>query len=362
MTSAWGSSPVPEPDELLTSYLIRSSHRAGMSPATFCNYQFHTHNCWNRDMDRSASDTLVSTLIAGTGLSASQIHHLTLRPLEETICAAYPGWRQRVGCGVAPWILVLGITHRIRRRMGMQFCPTCLADTPYLRRHWRLAFVTTCMQHGHLLNDRCPACQAPHIPHRLDGTLTTCHACLADLRRTGAITDAVPSPAQDARIVQQVLTDGLHTGALLIGRFRVPIGDALRGIYIMDQLAKRLRHLDEHRARPGRDATDRTIERQSTTHRAMAAIAWRDTLEHWPQPLHTLADRYRLTQRHLLEYAPCPAWMQPAVTALPAGQARPGRRSSGTLRQRLRQLHRRRPPQWRSIRAHLLLHAAKWTP
>lgn len=362
MTGAWGTPLVPEPDELLTSYLIRSSHRSGLSPSAFCSNQFHTHNCWNRDLDRSSSDTVVSTLIAGTRLSATQLRHLTLRPLEETICAAYPGWRQRVGCGVAPWILVIGITHRLRRRMGLQFCGTCLADTPYLRRHWRLAFVTTCMQHGHLLNDRCPVCQAPHVPHRLDSTLTTCHACYADLRRISSITDTLPSLAQDARIVQQTLTDGLHTGTLQIGRLRVAIGDALRGIHIMDQLAERLRRLDERQAHSDRDATDRTIERRSTTHRATAATQWRHILEHWPQPLHALADRYRLTQRHLLEFAPCPAWMHPAVTALPAGHARLGRRSSSTLRQRLRQLHRRRPPQWRSTRAHLLLDATKRTP
>src|SRR5699024_7518501 len=85
-----------------------------------------------------------------------------------------------------PWLLALGTRNRARHG-GQQFCPLCLAQdpTPYFRRAWRLAWHVGCSIHEVLLNDACPACQAPIEPHRLtaeDKYLAQCSRCKLDWR------------------------------------------------------------------------------------------------------------------------------------------------------------------------------------
>ena len=49
-------------------------------------------------------------------------------------------------------------------RAGLACCPVCLAQSPFLRREWRLSFVTACPSHGVELLDACPECGAAYAP------------------------------------------------------------------------------------------------------------------------------------------------------------------------------------------------------
>jgi TniQ len=50
-----------------------------------------------------------------------------------------------------------------RKGYGMQYCAACLASDrqPYLRLHWRLAFLVQCPMHREMLFDCCAYCHAP---------------------------------------------------------------------------------------------------------------------------------------------------------------------------------------------------------
>lgn len=87
--------------------------------------------------------------------------------------------------------LPLGKTRFLRRLFGQQFCPKCLAKNCYLRREWRLAFVTSCPTHDCMLMDRCPSCETPLHFHRADmgdrsslggSSPAICFRCGLDLR------------------------------------------------------------------------------------------------------------------------------------------------------------------------------------
>ena len=84
-------------------------------------------------------------------------------------------------------MLAAGIFHRSRTRHGLQYYPDCLrTGPPHYRRAWRLGFVVCCALHDRLLDDACPHCGAPVVPHRASiGGMGICHACKGDLRDAG---------------------------------------------------------------------------------------------------------------------------------------------------------------------------------
>lgn len=185
----WPVHPHPHDDELLTSWLQRLAIGNGIKVQRLCDLSFgRESSVWNRDFDRSAPPELISRLAFVTGQSVERIEAATLRPYAGIIA---PAVYQSTS---SPWILPLGIYHRTRRRFGMQFCPRCLREDPdpYYRRIWRLAFMVQCPDHGCLLHDRCPRCEAPVIfqrielgcrkLHRIAGT-TVCFHCGLDLRQ-----------------------------------------------------------------------------------------------------------------------------------------------------------------------------------
>lgn len=46
----------------------------------------------------------------------------------------------------------------LRRSRNDAVCPACLAEAPYIRRHWEHALVTACAKHGTTLLDHCDVC------------------------------------------------------------------------------------------------------------------------------------------------------------------------------------------------------------
>lgn len=182
--------PQPQPKEILSSWMVRLAMANGFPLHTFyANLLGFKSPIWNRDIDRHPSFALLDLLSRQTGQSLSVLDGLTLK--------AYGGilFEELPMIGNAPWILPLGIFHRIHRRAGMQFCPLCLQlDTIcYYRRCWRLSIYAVCEHHHCVMQEYCPSCHAPVAYHRHGigrnanipaHSLRICHQCKFDLRNT----------------------------------------------------------------------------------------------------------------------------------------------------------------------------------
>lgn len=181
----------PQPDELLSSWIIRLAHAHGYKVQTMCAILFgRDSTVWNRDVDRLAPKEIVEILARVSGATIEQIENSTLRAYEGTL------FERHNANGMCRWIVPLGIFHRSRRRPGLMCCPQCLEEDaePYFRRRWRLAFSIACTRHGSYLLDACPECKSPLAPHRSDmqgrqvyprsGLNVHCWKCGFDLRMT----------------------------------------------------------------------------------------------------------------------------------------------------------------------------------
>jgi hypothetical protein len=133
---------------------------------------------WNRDIDCSGSQALINDVAYGTGTSLNAAYRSHLTSLNGVLFEASTALTN------PQWVLRLGVWHRSRKAFGQQFCPICLANDPipFYRITWRLAWATTCLDHGCRLNDCCEKCGHPVIPYRYEEPV--CSHCKFDLRDT----------------------------------------------------------------------------------------------------------------------------------------------------------------------------------
>jgi hypothetical protein len=178
----------PQPDELLSSWMIRLAHAHALKIHTFGRLLHGSDlQIWNRDIDRQAPEWLIDGLCWNTATSRERGYETTLRAYEGIL---FPAYRDSY---VLKWILPLQMYHQTRKGYGLQFCPRCLVEDrePYFRKRWRVALYTYCSIHECLLHDRCPHCAAPVIFHRRefgqltfidDIQITECCNCRFDLK------------------------------------------------------------------------------------------------------------------------------------------------------------------------------------
>ncbi len=172
--------PKPRPDELLSSWIIRTALGHGQTPYVFGQTVWPGRQLWNRDIDNFAPRAVVDLMAARTGTPRHQAEATTLAAHEGELVEHHFPW------GRTKWVLRAGVFHRTRRGFGLQFCPGCLSEgVAYFRREWRLAWSTCCPEHGTLLLDRCPDCLAPIVPHRAD-PMTSCFFCGTNFRQVGS--------------------------------------------------------------------------------------------------------------------------------------------------------------------------------
>jgi len=173
----WPLHPQPQPDELLSSWMIRLAHANRFKIHSFYSQFFgRERQVWTRDIDHFAPSWLLQGLSVRSGLPIDRLERLTLLHLESTV---FEHFNEK---GVTRWVMPLSVYHRTRRAYGQHYCPVCLYEDqmPYLRWHWRLALMAVCTTHGVLLEDRCLACHRPLAPHRFD-TAKGCAAPACDL-------------------------------------------------------------------------------------------------------------------------------------------------------------------------------------
>lgn len=166
----------PRPDELLSSWILRTAHGLGIKPFAFVDGLFgRSPPVLTRDIDNMAAQRVIGVMAAGSGTAIAAASRTHLSTFEGSFVEAYA-----LG-GRNAWVMPVGVRHRERRQYGLQYCADCLASPPsYYRRAWRLAFTVGCATHGRLLRDRCPACQSPLMPHRAPA-LHLCWRCDLDL-------------------------------------------------------------------------------------------------------------------------------------------------------------------------------------
>ncbi|MFC1672745.1 TniQ family protein [Pseudomonadota bacterium] len=176
----WPYRPRPIQDESFSSWFCRIAWANGLSAAELYAVAFPGARMFRLDLDRFAGDALIENLSAHTGIPPSDLRSRTFRH-----------WAERVfehddGQVKLAWLPPAGL-FRSSKSFGQQICPQCLreTDTTYLKKTWRLSFVSACDLHRTLLIDRCPACAAPIQPlyaSPSDLAMSLCWNCGFDLR------------------------------------------------------------------------------------------------------------------------------------------------------------------------------------
>lgn len=323
----WPVHPHRLDDELLSFWIVRTAHANRIKLQTFTTLGFGREaTLWNRDIDRSASDTLLETLSEQTGSCVAELRGGMLSAYEGTLFERHNAF------GNTKWILPLGIYHRKRRGFGIQFCPLCLfADpVPYFRRKWRLAFVTICDQHNCLLHDRCPSCHAPVIyfrndlGRRKDYTLTShtlCWQCGFDLCRAPAFSP--PAPDGLSIVALRSLVAFHDIGWWFQGDATMPYGqlyfDALHhlAMFLSSIRGRRLLGFIEQdtgwRALSGGQLKRERFEQRSVRvrHTLLVAALW--LLEGWPDRFVRAANSSGLSQSRILNGEALPFWFESEV-------------------------------------------------
>ncbi|WP_428413375.1 TniQ family protein [Pararhizobium sp.] len=170
VSDRWPVIVMPQPDELLSSWLHRLAYSNGVAPKAFARVLGLKSGMWSAALDLRLPSDVASLLRAHTGISSDQLSAMTLSP-------------------TLPKQLLLPLRNSGGRdgSTWLQFCSRCLADDaqPYLRRRWRLASRVSCTKHGCRLRDRCPSCHG-HIAVFDQAELVPQHYCVScgyDLRR-----------------------------------------------------------------------------------------------------------------------------------------------------------------------------------
>lgn len=182
LASKW---PIPvnlQPDELLSSWLVRAALSHGCDPLSLTSQIWPVWRVWTRDIDRGISRERLIPLSTLSGIPVEAFERAALSNI-------IPGISSKPLNPNQPWPWLLGLGTRNRKhRGGLQLCPICLSEDkkPYYRVQWRFAWHTCCIRHESYLYDQCPVCHAAIEPQRLtapDRSPTICATCQMDLSK-----------------------------------------------------------------------------------------------------------------------------------------------------------------------------------
>lgn len=191
-----------EPDELLSSWLIRTSLENGSDPMTWTWYFWGKWRAWIADFDRHCDDEKLQRISFGP-FNLERLRNATLYPTVQQLTTRelHPNTNWL-------WVIPQGSRNR-ERSVGMRFCPECLKDgTPYFRKSWRLAWNHSCPKHKLLLMNQCPKCGLPISPHKASQDQTDiciCPRCQFDLRTANTI-----QASDEALSAQEILSHSIN--------------------------------------------------------------------------------------------------------------------------------------------------------
>ena len=176
--------PVPFPNELLSSWIIRASFANGTDPIGLTNAIWGAWRAWTVDFDRYLAPERLAVFARATGLDADAVLAMTLEPETRAIRDGElppptKAWRH---------VVPLGSRNRTRTN-GLHYCPRCLAEPPvFFRKGWRFSWHTACLEHDTMLERGCPSCGMPFSPHLADylsPDIRRCPRCGTDLGGDG---------------------------------------------------------------------------------------------------------------------------------------------------------------------------------
>lgn len=148
----------PYPDELLSSWLIRTAIDHGCTPLTLTYAIWGSSwRPWAADMDLNISDDRLIPLLSNT-LSLQQITKLTLKGINQRINGENEQLRR--------WITKLGVRN-LDRTGGLKFCPLYLLEYGYIKQQWRVVWNVYCEIHNVLLQSYCEQCSLAFSPHKI---------------------------------------------------------------------------------------------------------------------------------------------------------------------------------------------------
>jgi TniQ len=336
--------PIPDPDELLSSYLVRLAASLGISPHRLGAQLGDRFEIWNRDIDRCASSSLISAVARYTNLNYEAVQDMTLQGFEASLSGSGRHHRQQ---GIATWINAIGIFHRIRKLHGLQYCPLCLEETLGYKRIWRLSFVTVCADHQLALRDGCPHCDAPVVPHRSWQAGLRCHAC-------GRHLTATPLTKRCELTERAALQTLFIEAGSLTTRSPEPQLSSAADFFIGSSQVLQVVKSKLVQAGRGWENDGSRFELLRTDVRGKYAAVLLQLLNDWPRKFIEFSDKHSVSQTCFSKYPPMPAWIGDVVRELPARirQRKNGAASSSVTSKD------HKATSWRTERAKTLLRAA----
>ena len=169
--------PIPQKNELLSSWLVRVSLAHNTHPWTFMNMHFPKYKniIFSRDLDVWAPDELIDMIVFKSHFTKEQIEALSLKSYSGQLIPSI------TDSGRNTFIAPIKARRRRNQLFGQRFCPLCLKEdeTSYFKREWRLTFFTVCIKHQCYLLDRCPQCFTPLSIYKFVANkgYTHCYKC-----------------------------------------------------------------------------------------------------------------------------------------------------------------------------------------
>lgn len=354
----WVIRPAPHSGELLSSYLIRISRAHGRSPRAFYRQFFPNNTCWKIDLDRNVSDRFLKDLSGFSGIDDLVLKDMTLRSWMDSLDAC-TGKLSRSNVAVTPWVNSLGVHKRASRKHALSFCPSCLKEMSFLRKEWRLSFVTVCSKHRKFLIDGCPNCDAAIALLGQDSSWSSCSQCGHSLLvQTG---EPEKFSFQDLCDFQHRLLRGLMDGTVAFFGHLLSVQEFLSGIYLVLRAVKlRLKMLGNkpcpslmHGA-----VGSKRLEFARVNERTQQCVLLNKLIANWPSSFLAICNEIGLSQRAFGDLNRLPIWLRGVVDQLKPVQRRIRKPQVCVVRKELRQIHKRKTCDWRAERANLLLRKA----
>jgi hypothetical protein len=194
--------PKPQPDELLSSWLIRLANAYRMVFSEFLDLLGLQMFIPTSDLDRVAPQALITAVAELTGSESELIDAMLLHRRLKVLNSTNVDINSRAW----PWSIPIGVSRLFGRINGFQICPLCLlqGNAPYFTWQSCVSLYCSCTKHGVMLIDRCPNCGSSiHASTQgllgirrastgnLQIQLETCLTCGTDLR----MIRADPAPA-----------------------------------------------------------------------------------------------------------------------------------------------------------------------
>jgi hypothetical protein len=201
----WPYRPLRMPDELLSSWLWRTTRGMGAPPRRFTVDAIGVRLA---DVDRDIDDAAIARLAHLSGQSTAYLRRGTMRADIETRTDDKREQVQQLLMRHGDLILNRYRGGRGRAVPIVQYCPVCLGGVTaaYLRRGWRFSFEVVCFRDGCLLFDACWKCGA--LVDLLSSSVPSleflCCKCAAPLAKAPSLR------MNDAVQEQAMLYDEIH--------------------------------------------------------------------------------------------------------------------------------------------------------